>query len=233
MQSRWKNTRGNSIIIGTVAAALIGITVVMLTNGYLSTLKYKARTEQKAALTPVLDSILSSLAQATFYSSPANPSDTLSQKMFMDRLLGPDGLDVPGGGKLVPFDANSAALLDVEDPDSIALCNNSTKTPLIPAAKTSEAVFVFCVSLRNSSSAPSNTFFGSDAGFALFKVVLKKADATHKDYLTVVPTWGSFIDSTQQIKEFQAEFTYSIFWGKKHDVSNTFKKFGVAVKDLS
>ncbi|NBX69609.1 MAG: hypothetical protein EBR01_11680 [Proteobacteria bacterium] len=233
--AKLKDKSGNAIITGVVATTILGITIVLVGNGYLSTLKFKARTEQKAALTPILDAVLTSVTKTEFFKETDGvpPNETITAPAFMTRLLGTDGLDVPGGGKLIQFDTNSAALLS--EPNAIAkanLCKTASKAPLVPSSKNDPSTFIFCVSLKNTNLASPNTFFGSDAGFAVFKVVLRPVDSSQKDFLTSSTTWGTFVDDPDRQRNFQAEITYSIFWGKKNDSVNSFEKFGITIKDL-
>ena len=139
LKPKLSQNRGSGIIPAIVARCILAVTVVMLTNGYLSTKKLTAWVEQKSALTPVLDSLLVSLAKASYYgpTSGEAPNEIVTPGQFISRLLATDGLHIPGGGKLVAFDATSAGLLlGPGAQDKVRICNDSTQAPLVPASKT-------------------------------------------------------------------------------------------------
>ncbi len=229
------NNRGNSILNGIVATALIGVSAVLISRGYFSGLKFKQLVQQKAGLTSVEDAFVSALTQAAFYLpqpfTTTNPQLTSAQ--FMNRMLGGSGLDIFGTGTAVMFDNTLASKLDKSNNAKAVRekCNSSSFAPKVPNAA-SPAEFIFCLSFNNSNNSGKNTFMGSDAAFALVKVTLKGRNGTQRELLTVVPTWQSFVSDPQRTGNYQAHVMYSIYWGSETGEPNVFEKAGFAIKDL-
>ncbi len=226
---------GNAILIGIISVTILGVTIVLLTNGYFSTLKFKSRVEQKASLSEVENGILLALTKASFYepTQGSGSSAVITASQFINGILGGSGLDVSGAGTLISFSNSEAIKLDknLKSKTFRERCNTSSLVPKVPASRTAPADFVFCISMKNNGGA-KNTFFGSDAAFALIKVSLKKTSQSQREFIVGAPNWGGFVDDLQRVNNYQADIFYSIFWGEKDKEINIFEKSGNALKDL-
>lgn len=227
--------RGSGIIGGVIAATVFGIVIVTFGKGYLSSIQFKSLMEQKHSFNDVETGFLGALAQSSFYgpTSGSPSAGVIAIEPFITRLLGGTGLDVLGMGKLVPFDKDSASKLKgTTAAAAVAQCEDSAKIPKIPSSTTADATFLYCLSFNSTTSAKGDTFFGSDAAFAMVKVNLKPTIATQRNFMTAMPSWGSFISDPNPIENFQAQIIYSVYWGKTHQESKSFEKMGMALKDL-
>jgi len=229
---RWKEgsfkaQRGNAIIMGVVALTLLTVSVLMLTQGYLSTLKFKSRVQTKASLTSVKDGILNAFTLANLYQNDTNLNTALGNKIV-----------IPQAGTLRSYDAGQASdlLAKLED-NSLeksvkTICDGGNK---IPAASNNPAEFIFCFSTVTGTerviTSSLDSFFGSDA-FGLIKVVLKRNSATHFQFLQSVPSWGQFTTDPNRVANFQADMSYQVVWGKKAEANSIFINSGHALKDL-
>jgi len=229
------NSRGNSILIGVVATTVLAVTALLISNGYLSSVKFKNKVEQKASVSQIENAFLVALSKATYYysSDSANPP---TKTDFITKMLGGSGLDIAGVGKAVKFSYSGAEGLGASDSNAQKAreeCNKTTFAPLVPTAADKPADFIFCLTFQKAfERGGENSFFSSDVAFAVVKVSLKKRNGTQKELLTTIPNWQDFKNDSPPSSNFQADIYYTLFWGKKNDSTSVFEKSGNALKDL-
>jgi hypothetical protein len=226
-KSLLKAQKGNAIITGVVALTLLTISILMLTQGYLSTLKFKSRVQTKASLTSVKDGIFNAFTLATLYQNGTNLNGALQNQ-----------INIPQAGTLRSYDTGQAS-------DLLArLANNSLEKSVktlcdggnqIPTAATSPAEFIFCFSTVTGNDRvidnSLNSFFGSDA-FGRMKVVLKRRSATHRQFISELPLLNQFRINLNPVANFQADMTYTFVWGKKNEPNSIFLNSGHVLRDL-
>lgn len=229
------NSRGNSILIGVIATTVLAITAVMMSNGYLSSLKFKNKVEQKASVSQIENAFLVALSKASFYYSTASAIPP-NKTEFISGMLGGSGLDIAGVGKAVEFSYSGAEGLGASDSNAQKAreeCNKPAFAPKVPDTATSPADFIFCLKFQKAfERGGENSFFSSDVAFGVVKVSLKKRSGTQKELLTTIPTWQDFYTNADRNLNFQADIYYTLFWGKKNDSTGVFEKSGNALKDL-
>lgn len=213
-------SNGNAILGGVVAVTLLAVSAVMLTKGYLSSLKLKSRVQIKASFSSVEDGIVYAFTDRNLYLTNSAINQALENK-----------ITIPQAGNLTRFNPVSAAKLENQTILSQARARCS-QDGYSPSQNSSPAEFIFCFSTDNplnSNAAPQSphTFFGVDAAFGLMKVTMKNRNDSHLNSIIRKANWGEF---KQNPDNFRAEFNYQIFWGREKQPA--FSKLGYTIRDL-
>lgn len=213
-------SNGNAILGGVVAITLLAVSAVMLTQGYLSTLKFKSRVQLKSSLTSVEDGLIYAFTDKNLY---------LASNALKQALQGK--ISISDVGKLTLFNPYSAAKLEnqIEVNRARETCAQNFYQP---TADSSPAEFIFCFSTDNPSNSSNvnrsiNTFFGVESAFGLMKVTIKNKNDSHLDSIIKKANWGEF---KQNPNNFRADFSYQFFWGRENQPA--FSKLGNTVRDL-
>jgi len=219
--NKLRNQCGNAVLVGVVAVTLVATSAVMLTQGYLSTLKFKSRVQLKASLTSVEDGIIFAFANRALYLTSGSIARALQSQ-----------ITVPQAGVVTDYNATSAAKLGSEPilNNARANCARGIREP---SNAGSPAEFIFCFSTLNTSNSSlgaisSNSFFGVSSAFGLVKVAFKNRNASHLNSIIKTASWGEF---QQNPESFQAEFNYQFFWGKENE--SAFTKTGSTIRELN
>ena len=213
-------SNGNAILGGVVAVTILAVSAVMLTQGYLSTLKFKSRVQLKSSLTSVEDGILYAFSDKNLYLTSNAITQALQGKISISQV-----------GKLTLFNSASASKLENQIDLSRAR-GTCAQNNYQPSSDSSPAEFIFCFSTDTSSNSNDgnrsiHTFFGVESAFGLMKVTIKNKNDSHLDSIIKKANWGEF---KQNPDNFRADFSYQFFWGRENQPA--FSKLGNTIRDL-